>query len=50
MKCSYKPKLVTGPIGQFHCPECGQMVLAGAPHPDYSLLEEEEPEEDEERS
>jgi hypothetical protein len=20
------------PIGMFHCPECGEMVLAGLPH------------------
>ena len=37
--CSYKPELVTGPIGMFHCPECGEMVVAGAEHPDYALLE-----------
>ncbi|MGH7474178.1 MAG: hypothetical protein ACREJW_09565 [Candidatus Methylomirabilales bacterium] len=27
---------MTGPIGMFHCPECGQMVLAGMDHLDYS--------------
>jgi hypothetical protein len=24
----------------FHCPECGEMVIAGMAHPDYSLIEE----------
>lgn len=23
----------------YHCPECGEMVLAGMEHPDYSILE-----------
>jgi hypothetical protein len=26
----------------YHCPECGEMVLAGVAHPDYSILEDEE--------
>jgi hypothetical protein len=40
VRCSYDPRERAGePMGQFHCPECGEMVLAGAPHPDYSLLE-----------
>jgi hypothetical protein len=26
------------PIGQFHCPYCGAMVLAGLPHIDYSTV------------
>ena len=43
-KCSYDPKPLLGqPIGQFHCPECGEMVLAGMEHPDYSLLDESAP-------
>ena len=29
------------PIGMFFCPICGEMVVAGMPHPDYSLLNEE---------
>ena len=33
-KCTYKPELVTGPIGMFHCPECGCMQLAGMKHLD----------------
>lgn len=42
MKCPHDPMELAGqPIGMYHCPECGEMVLAGSPHPDYSLLEEE---------
>lgn len=26
----------------YHCPECGDMVLAGCPHPDYSIIQTEE--------
>lgn len=33
-KCSEDPVKLTGqPIGMYHCPECGTMVLAGLPHP-----------------
>lgn len=35
MKCSHNPKETTGPIGMYHCPDCGDMVLAGMEHPDY---------------
>lgn len=41
-KCFFDP---TAPpydrasIGMFHCPECGEMVLSGVPHPDYSQIE-----------
>lgn len=39
-KCSYDPMPLKGqPIGMFHCPECGEMILAGMPHVDYSLLD-----------
>jgi hypothetical protein len=38
LKCGHDPEKTTGPLGMYHCPECGEMVLAGAPHPDYSLL------------
>lgn len=31
--CSEKPEAVTGPIGMYHCPDCGTMLLAGHPHP-----------------
>ena len=42
-KCTYDPKeYANQPIGMFHCPECGEMVLAGMDHPDPDLLEEEE--------
>jgi hypothetical protein len=38
--CPYDPRELAGaPIGMFHCPECGEMVLAGCPHPDYANLE-----------
>ena len=43
MKCTYDPKPLLGlPMGMFHCPECGEMILAGLEHPDYSLTEEED--------
>ncbi len=33
-KCPYDPKEMRGlPIGMFHCPECGEMVIAGMDHP-----------------
>ena len=33
--CEEKPEELLGcPIGQYHCPDCGAMVLAGLPHPD----------------
>ena len=36
-KCGHDPREMAGqPIGMFHCPECGEMVIAGMPHPDYS--------------
>lgn len=39
--CTYDPRPLAGqPIGMFHCPECGCMVIAGMPHPDWSLLDE----------
>ena len=31
--CDYDPMELRGqPIGQYHCPKCGTMVIAGAPH------------------
>jgi len=31
--CRHDPKLLTGlPIGMYHCPDCGIMVVAGLPH------------------
>ena len=33
--CQEKPeKLIGQPIGQYHCPDCGAMILAGLPHPE----------------
>lgn len=34
-RCSYRPEIETPlgtPLGMYHCPECGEMVLAGLPH------------------
>jgi 7-cyano-7-deazaguanine reductase len=31
--CQEKPELIKGPIGQYHCPDCGAMVMAGFSHP-----------------
>lgn len=49
--CLEKPERLAGqPIGQYHCPYCGMMLIAGLPHdepdednPDYELLKELEP-------
>lgn len=31
--CPERPELLAGqPIGQYHCPSCGCMVVAGIPH------------------
>ena len=33
-KCEEKPELLKDmPIGMYHCPDCGGMILAGLPHP-----------------
>lgn len=37
--CRFDPmalQYIGAPIGMFHCPLCGEMVLAGMPHPDYT--------------
>jgi len=37
-RCSWpwEPQQLKGaPMGQYHCPYCGAMVMAGLPHPDY---------------
>lgn len=40
----YDPLLMTGqPIGQYHCPYCGGMVMAGMPHLDWSEIDLEMP-------
>lgn len=31
--CPGDPSSVEGPIGMYHCPYCGNMVIAGARHP-----------------
>jgi hypothetical protein len=32
--CNEKPEALAGaPLGQYHCPDCGAMVVAGLPHP-----------------
>lgn len=32
--CNEKPeKLIGVPLGMYHCPDCGAMVLAGVEHP-----------------
>jgi hypothetical protein len=31
--CLEKPEKLLGlPLGQYHCPDCGAMVIAGIPH------------------
>jgi transcription initiation factor IIE alpha subunit len=46
-ECSFDPEpLENIPLGMFHCPECGEMVVGGFPHPrpltdeDFKRLEE----------
>lgn len=31
--CQEKPEEEHGPVGMYHCPDCGAMLLAGLPHP-----------------
>jgi hypothetical protein len=35
----YDPMVIVAngpvPLGMYHCPYCGTMVIAGLPHPDY---------------
>lgn len=34
ISCPHDPKQYLGaPIGMYHCPECGTMVIAGLEHP-----------------
>ncbi len=43
LECPTKPeKLVKVPLGMFHCPLCGMMVVAGVPHPLVYVNEEPE--------
>ena len=47
-KCPFNPVIyLNKPIGMFHCPWCGEMVLAGVPHVDYPMVDWEEKEYDE---
>lgn len=40
-KCNYDPIAANSRAqGMYHCPECGEMVLASVAHPDYELLVE----------
>jgi hypothetical protein len=35
----WEPQQLVGvPLGQYHCPFCGAMVIAGIPHVDYRRL------------
>lgn len=40
-KCTHDPNLTTGPIGMYHCPDCGDMVLAGMDHPDMDEVDKQ---------
>lgn len=43
--CKEHPELLLHkPIGQYHCPFCYEMVMAGMLHPDYSKELDEQPE------
>lgn len=35
------PQLVGQPLGQYHCPYCGAMVIAGMTHPNYAGMDED---------
>jgi hypothetical protein len=35
-------QLIGAPMGQYHCPYCGAMVLAGLPHLDYREPDEQD--------
>jgi hypothetical protein len=40
--CPYDPRIMRhAPIGMFHCPDCGAMVLAGYPHPSDADVREQ---------
>jgi hypothetical protein len=37
--CAEKPETLLGaPLGMYHCPDCGAMVVAGIPHPDLCQM------------
>lgn len=36
--CPHDPRTMLGqPIGMYHCPACGEMVLAGFEHPEHDF-------------
>jgi predicted secreted protein len=42
-KCPFNPIIYLGsPMGQFHCPWCGEMVMGGMKHLDYGELDFDE--------
>lgn len=38
--CPHNPKETHPSVGMYHCPECGEMVIANMEHPDYSNIAE----------
>lgn len=44
LPCPEDPVALAGqPIGMYHCPYCGMMVLAALPHPSPSKPEQQDP-------
>lgn len=42
LPCSENPVVLLGmPIGMYHCPDCGMMVIAGWPHLSPGATEEQ---------
>ena len=39
MNCTHDSKKTEGAIGMYHCPECGNLVMAGLSHLDYDILD-----------
>ena len=37
-KCKHDPRETNKAVSMYHCPECGEMVIAGLEHPDYSKI------------
>jgi len=38
-QCPYEPEHLVGvPMGMFHCPVCGDMLLAGLKHPKRNIV------------
>lgn len=36
--CAEKPEQRDGPLGMYHCPDCGAMLMAGFIHPYLCVL------------